>query len=276
MVPTLSLVAPDGPDGVRIWTDERLRRESGVVIGFSERGGGVSAPPFDTLNLASHVGDDPSSVDENRRRLLRAAGIEGVRHRLTMAEQVHGTSIAIVDAANAGSGACAAGGPPPIAGTDALLTMVPETPLALCFADCVPVVLVAPGPAVCVLHAGWRGALESLPGTGVTELARVAGCESEQVVAYIGPHIGACHYEVAPDLLSQFVNTFGTLARAASGGLDLDAAVTVSLDRAGVTPCNIARLGSCTAETTDRFFSYRAEGGRTGRHSGIACIVARS
>jgi len=74
--------------------------------------------------------------------------------------------------------------------------------------------------------------------------------------------------------MSQFVNSFGTFARAESGGLDLDAVVTASLDRAGVTPCNIARLGSCTAETTDRFYSYRAEGGNTGRHSALACILS--
>jgi copper oxidase (laccase) domain-containing protein len=73
--------------------------------------------------------------------------------------------------------------------------------------------------------------------------------------------------------MSQFVNTFDTVARAESGGLDLGAAVTVSLRSAGVDPCNIAGLGVCTAETTDRFFSYRAEAGLTGRHGALACIL---
>jgi polyphenol oxidase len=135
---------------------------------------------------------------------------------------------------------------------------------------------VAPGPAVAVVHAGWRGALGSLAGSTVSELASVAGCEVSEVAAYIGAHVRACHYQVGPEIMSQFVNTFGTLARASSGGLDLDAVVSASLERAGVAPCNIARLGTCTAETTDRFFSYRAENGRTGRHSALACIVPPS
>ena len=193
-----------------------------------------------------------------------------------MAEQVHGDRIALVDAGSAGSGAFALGTMPPLAGTDAVMTVEPGVPLLLCFADCVPIILVAPGPAVAVVHAGWRGALGSLPGRTVSELASLAGCEACEVTAYIGAHVRACHYQVDPEIMSQFVNTFGTLARASSGGLDLDAVVSASLDRAGVAPCNIARLGTCTAETTDRFFSYRAESGRTGRHSALACIVPRS
>jgi len=236
----------------------------------------VSETPFDSLNLAAHVGDDPGAVDKNRSRMLGALGLEARRAQLTMAEQVHRDHIVEVAGLLVGSGAFAEQGAPPIAGTDALLTREQGVPLALCFADCVPIVLVAPGPSVAVVHAGREGAFLSLPEQAALELSRVAGCEPSELLAYIGPHIGACHYEVSPEIMSHFVNTFGTLARAASGGLDLDAVVSASLDRAGVAPCSIARLGSCTAETTDRFFSYRAEGGRTGRHCAVACILPSS
>jgi YfiH family protein len=273
VISVLNMRSYDGRHPLRVWTDDALRRTTGVVIGFSERGGGVSEPPFHSLNLASHVGDDPNAVDENRRRLLDILELGEYRERLTMAEQVHESRIALVDGANAGAGAFADKGRYPLARTDAVMTRDVGIPLALCFADCVPVILVAPGPVVAVVHAGWRGALDSLPGSTATRLADLSGCEVPAVSAYIGPHIHACHYEVSSETMSQFVNTFGTLARASSGGLDLDAVVSASLDRAGVAPCNIARLGSCTAETTDRFFSYRAEGGRTGRHVAVACIL---
>ena len=179
----------------------------------------------------------------------------------------------VAHAATEGAGAWVERGPSAVARTDVLITERAKTPIALCFADCVPVVLVAPRPAVAVVHAGWRGALASLPGRAARELARRSGCEPADITAYVGPHIGACHYEVSDEIMSQFVYTFGTFARAFSGGLDLEAVVSASLDRAGVAPCNIARLGVCTAEATDRFFSYRAEGGMTGRHAALACIL---
>lgn len=75
--------------------------------------------------------------------------------------------------------------------------------------------------------------------------------------------------------MSHFVNAFGTVARADSGGLDLGAVVNASLVDSGVDSCNITALGICTAEATDRYFSYRAEGGRTGRHGALACILPR-
>jgi len=268
--PTLEVVSNHG---VRVWTDARLTEETGVVIAFSERGGGVSAPPFTGLNLASHVGDSPDAVDANRSRLLSVLGMSQIRDRLTMSDQVHGSEIRVVDDATVGCGAFAAVGSAPVPGTDALVTALPAVPLMLCFADCVPVILVAPGPTVAVVHAGWRGALALLPGSAAQTVARVARCDASELRAYIGPHIGACHYEVDVNTMSHFVNTFGTLARADSGGLNLEAAVTASLTDAGVATCSIACLGTCTAEATDRFFSYRAEQGLTGRHAALACIL---
>ncbi len=259
--------------GVTVWTDTRLTQEHGVVIGFSERGGGVSESPFTGLNLAAHVGDAAGAVDTNRLLLLEALGISQFRHRLTVPEQVHGRAIRVVDDAAIGCGAFAVDGRGPVPGTDALVATLEAVPLMLCFADCVPVVLVGPGPTIAVVHAGWRGALALLPGIAATQVARTAGCDANELRAYIGPHIGACHYEVDVKTMSHFVNAFGTLARADSGGLNLEAAVTASLTDAGVATCSIACLGTCTAEATDRFFSYRAEQGLTGRHAALACIL---
>ena len=258
---------------VHWWFDPALEKQAGVVVAFSERGGGTSEPPFASLNLAGHVGDDANHVNANRDLLLDALGLSGARVRLTMSEQIHGDNVAEVGESRAGLGAFVECGPGPLPATDALFTALPVTPVALCFADCVPVVLVTPGPVVAVVHAGWLGALASLPGTTVSAIARAAACDGSDVSAYIGAHIGACHYQVDATRMSQFVNAFGTVARAESGCLDLDAVVTASLQSAGVASCNIARLGTCTAEATDRFFSYRAEGGVTGRHAALACIL---
>lgn len=260
-------------DGVAFWSDRALWT-AGVLVAFSERIGGVSRPPFDSLDLAAHVGDDPGDVDENRRRFLSALGLEKMRGRLVMAEQVHGSVIARIAESDAGRGAFASRGAKPVAATDALLTDAVDVPLGLCFADCVPVVLVAGSEGVCVVHAGWRGALASLPGSSARRLAETSGIPVGEIRAYVGAHIGAADYVVDGELMSQFVNTFGTFARAESGGLDLDAAVTASLETAGVASCNITRLGVSTAGATDRFYSYRAEAGQTGRHMALACLLS--
>ena len=196
-----------------------------------------------------------------------------------MAEQVHGDRIALVDAGSAGAGAFAAmGAMRPLAGTDALMTCEAGSPARCCASrTACRSSWWRPVPAVAVVHAGWRGALGSLAGNGRFRARlsrRLRGLRGRRLHRRLTSR--ACHYQVSAEIMSQFFNTFGTLARASSGGLDLDAVVTASLDRAGVAPCNIARLGTCTAETTDRFFSYRAEDGRTGRHSAFACIVPRS
>lgn len=259
-------------DDVCYWTDPGLA-ETGVRIAFSERTGGVSREPYASLNLAGHVGDDPEAVDENRRRFLSAVGLGGLGGAVVTAEQVHGAHIAQVTSAEAGRGSHTVSGPPPIPATDALLTAETDVPLMLLYADCVPVVLVVPGEAVCVVHAGWRGALASLPGEAVGQIAAGAGVEPRDVGAYIGAHIHQCHYGVGDDVMAAFVDAFGPDVRGGTGGLDLSAAVRASLLGAGVELDRIAELEACTAEHTGEFFSFRAEGGVTGRHCAMACIT---
>ena len=90
-------------------------------------------------------------------------------------------------------------------------------------------------------------------------------------MAFIGPHIGACCYEVGIEIVSQFANRFVTLSRA-SDRLDLAAVVTEDLVRAGVVEERQWHLGICTAHNTEHFYSYRAEG-RTGRHAALAVLL---
>jgi YfiH family protein len=260
-------------DGIAWWTDVRLREDHGIVVAFSERTGGTSEPPFDSLNLAAHAGDAPDAVDSNRERLLTALGLRDARARLTTAEQVHGARVVVVGDAETGSGAFAAEAPPPVAGADGLVTTLVATPLMLLYADCVPIVLAATTPrrAVAVLHAGWRGAAAGIVPEGVAALAREAGCAPSDIAAYVGPRIGPCHYEVGDEVFSRFPHDAATIAPA-RGRLDLGAAVTADLVAAGVRQTSIAVLGACTVEENSRFFSYRAEQ-RTGRHAALGSVL---
>ncbi len=265
-------------EGVVFWTDPELAKD-GVRIAFSERSGGVSAPPYDSLDLAAHVGDDPLLVDENRSRFLSGVGIAGLRDSLITAEQVHGDVITLVGTDDSGRGASASAGSgaaalrSPVPQTDGLVTKTPELPLMLFFADCVPVILAVtdPVPGVAVVHAGWRGVLSRIPEKAVHALIVATGAESSAVRAYIGPHIGSCCYKVATTLAATFNETFDTIA-AVEDHLDLAVAVRASLMDAGVEGDRIAELGACTFDSADRFFSYRAND-VTGRHGALAVIT---
>lgn len=259
-------------DGIVIHTDEGLYQRSRIRVAFSERTGGVSLEPWKSLNLATHVGDEESHVTANRVGILSAIGVEIQAVILVTAEQVHGDSIATVDQDALRSADAPGANPFVVPATDALLTQNPDVALLMLYADCVPIILVAesPTPCVCVVHAGWRGVLSSLPEQAATELIKRAGCSPQEVSVYIGAHIGSCCFRVAEELLLAFVNKFGESV-AAGSAVDLRVAVEIDLLRAGVSPECITSLQTCTAHNTGRFFSYRADG-VTGRHGALALI----
>ncbi len=273
------VLQPVETGGLLLFADQALADRSGIVAAFSTRAGGVSDAPYASLDLAAHTGDDPTRVDENRRRLLQALGLDPAR--LVTAEQVHGDTIARVTDADAGRGARAAKGRPPVPGTDALLTSATGAPLLLMYADCVPVILVAESPrrAVAVVHAGWKGALTGLPGSAAARLAEFAGTEPASLAAYIGPHVCGAHYVVSADLAGAFHDRFASVNHSVSirsateARVDLEAAVRASLQESGMTDERVLALRKCTVEEPELFYSYRAEG-VTGRHGALAAIRA--
>ena len=166
----------------------------GVTFGFTERTGGVSAAPYASLNLGSHVGDDPAAVEETRRRVLAALDAEELLLRLLVPNQVHGDHVACVRS------------PDPEAldelrrelasGTDAVVCITPDVPVMLCFADCVPVILVCPG-GFAVVHSGWKGTYARIAARAAGVLAHEVGVSPRAIEAFIGPHIRGDEYEVS-------------------------------------------------------------------------------
>ena len=241
--------------GVALLTDESV--PGGVTLAFTERGGGASEAPYASLNLGDACGDDPSRVAENRRRALAA-------------RQVHGSHVVIVRSADASE--LAASRVEARAGADAVVCTAARVPVLLCFADCVPVTLVAPG-GFAVVHSGWRGTIARIVARAVEVLCEEASCEPSDLLAYVGPHIGVADYEVSPELAASFVEEFGPGVISGERNLDLSAALAVTLRDAGVPSESVAWVEESTASATDRFFSYRAEGGTCGRHGALAVML---
>ncbi|HEY4392754.1 MAG TPA: peptidoglycan editing factor PgeF [Polyangia bacterium] len=239
------------------------------VHGFSTRAGGVSAPPFDTLNLGGKWGDDPAAVSENRRRLERAAGGPVVSPR-----QVHGVNVVRVRAADDRAA---------LARTDAdgLCTDAPGVVLGVFVADCIPALLVDPrSGAVAAVHAGWRGTVAGVLPGAVRVLGGEFGARPGDLRVALGPAIGPCCFEVGPEVVAAFealcpdARARGIVLPSPRGApgkanVDLKAANRLLLERAGVSPEAIDAGPECTHCDRARFYSFRRDGNATGQLMGF-------
>jgi polyphenol oxidase len=237
-----------------------------VLAGCTTRGGGVSKPPYDELNLGLHVGDDPRAVLENRHRLASALGVE--LSTFVFAQQVHGGEVRVVSAADRGRGALRFEDALP--DTDALITREVGVVLAVMHADCVPLVLFdSLTPAVGVVHAGWGGAVNHVARHAVRAMRKEFASDPGVLVAAIGPSIGPASYEVGAEVAEQVQKEFadiGLLRPRGEGGrsrgerkylLDLWSAAVADLMSAGVPRENIEVAGLDTFQSHSRFFSHR-------------------
>ena len=209
---------------------------------FSTRLGGVSAGPYESLNLGILTDDDQTLVEENRRRVLGRAGVE----HAAFGHQVHGTGLVEWD------------GPAsqPLVPSDGHATAVPGLGLLVLVADCLPVALAAPG-RVAMLHCGWRGLAGGI-------VAKALATFGEPPAAALGPCIGRCCYEVGPEVLDAFAGLDGV---AEGRMLDLRAVAEAQLRAGGVT--DVRHVEVCTSCNPDLLFSHRRDDGVTGRQCGI-------
>jgi polyphenol oxidase len=230
------------------WFDE-------TSAAVSLRAGGVSLPPFESLNLGRMSGDDPARVAENEGRWASARGIPTPYAK---ARLVHGTQCITV-AASGIFDSC-----------DGLLTDRSGLPLWITVADCVPLFVQA-GAWIGLLHCGWRGTADGGCGRLVAALASASSLPGRNQRAWIGPGVGACCYPVGPQVAERFppevLRTEGGESR-----LDLAAAVCSDLLLAGLPARAVDSCGLCTSCRPDLFFSYRRDGARSGR---MAAVVWR-
>ena len=224
-----------------------LFRNRSVFHGFSTRCGGISPPPYESLNLGTGSGDHPDWVEKNRDRFYRAMAIAG--GRAAIPGQVHGNRVARVTE------------PGRIEHTDGLVTDTRGIALIVQIADCLPIFLFDPvHEAVGIVHAGWRGSVLGIASSAVTMMETHFGCRPEHVRAFIGPSIGPCCYRVQSDIARQFASEYVT-----RGTLDLWRCNADQLIEAGLHANAVEVSRICTSCNSDWFFSHRASGGCTGR-----------
>ncbi|WP_462331734.1 peptidoglycan editing factor PgeF [Schwartzia sp. (in: firmicutes)] len=258
-----------------IWTGRFSKLDHPELVqAVSTRFGGVSKAPYDSLNLALHVGDDGSAVIENRKRFCGALGISF--SALTTPEQIHGDKIVRVTADEIGRGRMSYDDA--IKGTDALMTDVPGVSLMLCYADCTPLMFFDPVKhVIAVAHGGWKGTHLGIAGKTISAMHEAYGCEPKNILAAIGPAIGPSCYEVGDEVAGKFSEAYPDDAKyilsrqGEKYHLNLWEANRLQFIRAGIREENIDSAESCTQHNAQIFYSYRASGGKTGR---IAALLS--
>jgi YfiH family protein len=234
----------------------------GIIQAFSTKING---------NMAFHTGDDPQTVIKRRQRFLSASGLN--LNDLVAGAQTHGVNVQVVTKELSGSGAYHLN--TAIPDTDALVTKDFGSILSIYTADCVPIFIYDPAtPAIGLVHAGWRGTLHQIVTKTLAKMKAVFNTNPAQCTVAIGPAIGIECFIVAEKVATQFAAIFPGAIRTCGQDYQIDLVKfnIWLLIVSGVRTESIINSGLCTGCLRERFYSYRADKGTTGRMMGIISL----
>jgi YfiH family protein len=233
-----------------------------LIIAESTRLGGVSSSPYASLNLGLHTPDEEKNITENRRRFC--ADLRFSSKQLAGGFQVHDSKIRQVQEAGQWEG------------YDAFITNKEGVILSVTIADCCPVLVYDPvHKAVGAAHAGWKGTVEEIATKMLLKMRDAYGTRPADCWAYIGTCIGADDFEVDADVADHFEATYKWWKPVTKKyHVDLKTANGDQLLRLGVSAGQMEYSTFSTVADNDRYFSHRAEKGKTGRM--LAVIGVRS
>jgi len=246
-----------------------LLSSAGFRHAFFTRLGGVSEGPYRSLNFSISVGDEPLRVQEN---LHRAAASLRIRlDAIYFASQVHGNDAIVAEPGMDREAFLTRE-------ADAVVSIHPELACSIRTADCVPILVAdRTSGAVAAIHAGWRGVVRRVVPQGVERLREVAGIRGD-LIAAIGPHISVRAFEVSEDVARQLATASedqrAVDASRAKPHVDLRRIVRAQLRSLGLADEAIEDVPGCTLSEPERFFSFRRDGARSGRH--LSAIVPAS
>lgn len=246
-------------------TSGLLDKHAKLSHAFTTRHQGVSHAPYHSNNIAFHVGDDDRDVLKNHKAL--ATHLSYDLDRLVHMRQIHSDQIVIVDEDSSFDD------PPEC---DALITDIKEKPLMVMTADCTPVLLYDPvKEVIAAIHAGRAGAFKDIVTKSIVTMHEHFGSEPADILSALGPSIGVCCYEVDEKIDREATLlgfAFAIQRRDAHYFLDVNMILRRRLEEAGIRREHIEDLGECNACHNGTFFSYRADGQRTGRMAGIIAL----
>jgi purine-nucleoside/S-methyl-5'-thioadenosine phosphorylase / adenosine deaminase len=285
-------IADKGVAGIEVLRVKAWEQYGWLRHGFSTRTGGVS-PVYGehTLNLGWTREDDPALVAENRRRFVVAAAGEmagKADFTLVNVRQIHsGITLAIREEDGPLAGKLQTPEGKAVLEGDGLMTNLPGVMLGVGTADCVPVLVAdVKKRVVAAFHAGWRGTVARIVEQGIAQMTQEYGSQPQDLIAAIGPSIGACCYAVGEELRTAFSSQFDYADDLFLSDPKANSSIHVDLWKAnhrqllvaGVEPSRITVIGECAACSRDeqgrrRYFSHRAEHGVAGRMLNVVGVV---
>lgn len=263
-------------NGVPVVTFSLFRNYPELVAVNSTRLGGVSANPFESMNLGFNRGDDEENVRENYRRFCKACDVPF--ERLVFPKQTHTDHVRTAVEEDAGNGMVR---PIPYDDIDGQVTDVRNLPLLAFGSDCVPIFFYDPvRHAVGAAHAGWRGTVSGIAGRTVSRMESEFGSKPSDILAVIGPSICGSCFEIGAEVAEQFEAAFpdaeacGIVTRKnkEKWTADLWKANRQRLLSAGLTEEHIEVSGECTMCHPDRYWSHRATGGIRGSNASVIML----
>ena len=236
---------------------------------FTSKMGGVSCGKINGFNFGFRVSDNPDSVKENFR--LLAKDMDYTLENIVLSKQTHTKNIRIVTESDCGKGVVKDSD---IEDTDGLVTNIPNIPLVVFAADCIPVLLYDEKKRVAAaVHAGWRGSVAGIVPECISIMKSYFGCNPSDICAAIGPSIGPCCFEFGPEAIECFGDKYITPLPDKKYKVNLWNYNCDLLTVAGILPENIDISGICTVCHCDKFYSYRTHKEQTGRQ--IASIMIK-
>lgn len=231
---------------------------AGVLCGFTTRRGGVSLPPFDSLNLGTRTADPGESVRENYRILYDYLAVP--EERAALMRQVHSATVRVIERGGVYDD------------TDGLLTAAPGILLGVRVADCVPVLLHDPRRRVAgAIHCGWRPIVGGILERALELMRSEWNSRPEDLLAALGPSAGPCCYEIGEEVAVR-LDPSSVLFRNGSRYADLRAEITLRLHSAGVKSDHIESIPHCTICNNALYFSHRRDGALSGRMMGYIML----
>lgn len=253
----------EAKDGIPYFENPEIKKLGWVIHGFLTRQGGISLPPYDSLNVSFSDGDRKDDVSLNRGRITSVFGFDPNQLVLLKQMQLDGILIlkGLVDA-----------NPTPLK-YDAMITDIPNQFLGIRTADCIPIFVVdRRRRVVAAIHAGRQGTALQITKKALRKMKEKLGCSEKDLLITLGPSIGPCCYEIDEKVFLKEWEPFSIGKGMGKWMVDLARINMAQLEEEGIKEDQIYRVDLCTRCHNDLFFSYRGEG-RTGRQLSFIGII---